>query len=382
MKLFHIMTKKTAYDLFSYVTDDNLIFYKNRKKKSPYLAFSIFRTSEIDCIIKTLLTFLKKGYLFYFSLEIRGENEDFIFILNFQDKDKNFINKMYNLIIQEVSSKTKIDILKKQELENVFFSLDLIRMEPDFKINKKEHSFILEKGINSYQIDLFDVSIRKSIAHKHFLFNLLKVIHNFTRSGSINIIFQKNQKNNIIFSVYHINIHKNDDSDKNHLEQKVNNIYNYHILEKSSLKIREIFRIICRYKISNLNYLLEDHRELFSRNGKSNIYNLEQYNLKIEGILLDNKINFKRINKNILLIFEKILFLVQNKIDYNLISKILKKYYSTYIICILMLKEQDYKKLLNFEKINLIKTIIILNPKKFLIRKIPDVIEKLKLEDT
>ena len=88
---------------------------------------------------------------------------------------------------------------------------------------------------------------------------------------------------------------------------------------------------------------------------------LNKLNLKLENIFKTNEINFHRLNPNLILINNKIMFVLYEKVDFKLLNKVIANYYNKYQIFALILNKQDYYKLIELEKINELKQLKVFN---------------------
>jgi len=145
----------------------------------------------------------------------------------------------------------------------------------------------------------------------------------------------------------------------------VNNFYNHYILRKQKIGLRDFYRILWRYKISDKFYLFNEISELFLKEYQYNLQDLSKLNRHFEYNLLKNQIKFKRLNKNLLFIEQGVLFLSTTHLDADLILRILKKYCLKYFIYILIFNESDFNELLKIENINMMENIKIMSPKEF-----------------
>jgi len=104
------MVKKGKYKLLSFFIEDNLLFYKSLNKNKKFIAFSIFECSDFHPSFNILTDYLKKRFLNYFSIQMdSNENSKTLFIICFQDKDKDAIIKIFHLLHQKLQE-TKSDI--------------------------------------------------------------------------------------------------------------------------------------------------------------------------------------------------------------------------------------------------------------------------------
>ena len=77
------------------------------------------------------------------------------------------------------------------------------------------------------------------------------------------------------------------------------------------------------------------------------------------------KLRFKRLNRNLIIIEQNVLFYSASILDSKLILKILKRYYSKFNIFLLILNDSEYDKLLKINKIDILNNVEVLDSNKF-----------------
>ncbi|MFX1384389.1 MAG: hypothetical protein ACFFBP_18285, partial [Promethearchaeota archaeon] len=229
----------------------------------------------------------------------------------------------------------------------------------------KDTNVILMKDNQNFKKFIFYKMNFENLKNKTFFIQtFLNYINNLNLFGYLIFNFKLNFNNSINVAAYFSEVlEKNQTSDNIIIE--VNNFFNIDLLEKRKIGIKNMGLFLWRYSIFNNFYSVKDLSELFKTDIPFDFNNIQQFNQQFEQALLKEYIKFKRINENIIFIFKDILFITFYKCDPNLLLKIFKKYYSRYLIYLLVFNEIDHNELLKME-LNLLKNVKILNTNEFL----------------
>ena len=365
-QIFDEMTKKGKFKLLSYINEDFLIFYASLNRNKKILAFSIIEARDFYPLISILNGFLNKGFLSYYSMQIDIKNfKKKIYVLNFEDYKKERIIKIFNIIYQKIKKKKiTIQFLKNKRLEKKFLNLLIKNSDSKISLLKKNGSIVIKENKKSSNLNFYNIDFSNHIIKSTFITNFSKLSKNFDRKGNLIFNIKKNFSGNLITAIYYLDISNNHKSKVN-FENEVNNFYNHYILRKQKIGLRDFYRILWRYKISDKFYLFNEISELFLKEYQYNLQDLSKFNRQFEYNLLKNQIKFKRLNKNLLFIEQGVLFLSTTHLDADLILRILKKYCLKYFIYILIFNESDFNELLKIENINMMENIKIMSPKEF-----------------
>lgn len=360
------MVKKGKYKLLSYFIEDHLIFYKSINKAQNFIAFSIFEVNDFYPAFSILLDYLKKKFLNYFSIQLDYyEKSRILFILSFQDKNKNSIVKIFHLLHQKLYELiSDINFLERNKLNHDFFDIIVQELNPDMEISKTKDSLLLLNDKIPTILQIYTIDLNLMQKEDFFINNFLRLLNDYNRKGNLvfNICYDANE--NLVLSSFLVEPRKIE-SEIINFEKEINSFYGYPLIIKRELEIKHIWNLIWRIGPFNSSVSLENVPNLFSSKEETRFKDLTHLNSSFEEILLANLIKFKRINPNLLFINPKSLFFTFDTINFELILKILKKYIKKYIIYILVLNKKDYEDLFKIEKIRLLDNIKIMNSTDF-----------------
>ena len=358
------MSKKGKYKILSYFVDGDLIFYKSLNKNKVFIGFSIFYFNSIYSILPDMNYFLKKRLMNYYSLQIDLNKRKFILIC-FEDTNKNKILKCHSIIYENLLKKNdSITFLKGKELENYFFNLtneslnlNEIKKENDgsLSINNKETDI----QIKYYKIK-FDCISKKEL----FLDTFTSLTKNFNENMGIIFNFKIDRNNKIIFFPFIIEIQNKRNNHPN-LDYNINTFFNNNMLEKKNLRINDIGLLLWRLPIDNEFFYLLDFTETFYLYKKYNLDDLTEFMYQIKDDLNNNEIEFTKINDDMLLINQKILFVLIIKQNLEFIKKIIKKFYDKYNIYLVYCNNAEYEKIAKIEELSSLNKIKIFNKNQF-----------------
>ena len=254
--------------------------------------------------------------------------------------------------------------MKGKELENYFFNLtneslnlNEIKKENDgsLSINNKETDI----QIKYYKIK-FDCISKKEL----FLDTFTSLTKNFNENMGIIFNFKIDRNNKIIFFPFIIEIQNKRNNHPN-LDYNINTFFNNNILEKKNLRINDIGLLLWRLPIDNEFFYLLDFTETFYLYKKYNLDDLTEFMYQIKDDLNNNEIEFTKINDDMLLINQKILFVLIIKQNLEFIKKIIKKFYDKYNIYLVYCNNAEYEKIAKIEELSSLNKIKIFNKNQF-----------------
>ncbi len=356
------MVKKGKYQLLSYLVDQHLIFYKSLNRNRKIIAFAIFEASTFNRIIPILNGFLKKRFIQYYSIQLNTlQEKTILFLLNFEEIRKENIVQLFNIIRQNFAEenlpcKFHID----STLEQKFLDLILTKADSSTSLRKLAESILVTNNETQFQLDFFSINIDRLDRKNSFLHNFISIINNFNRRGFLIITFLCNNDEEIKFSLFFSElIIEKDESFIT--ENNINNFFNCNIMKKQNLKLKEFHNYLWRIGISDNYFLLKDYSQLFPANNLNDSYDILTFNVEFEQCLIKNNVKFIRFSDYLLFIERAYLFLTLPKLRSKFIQRIIKKYLSEYFIYILILNEEDSKKLIEIKNFTNIKNVQILN---------------------
>lgn len=358
------MLNKAKFKLLLYQVENDLVIYKSLNKVNKFIAFSVFETVNDFKILSILNDYLNKKILSYYSIQLDLKDSNKItFILNFQDKTKEKIIQLFNIIHYDLSKfKSSLIFFSNGSLEKRFLSIIDENLNSDFLISEILGSIYVKNNNEATIFNLYYLILTFS-NNNFFLQNFLSLIKNYHLEGNIVIIFKNNPKDCIIFTSYLINKAKNKISD-NALENDINNFYGHTLIKKQKSSLKNVFQILWRSEI-NKNFLLFNEVNKFFLN-ENTISDLSSFNSKLNDYLKRNDIDFIRLSKNLILLNSNKLLLISINLQSELIRMLLQRYYKKYLIYILILKEEEYEKLRKINEISHLKDLFIINPEEFL----------------
>jgi len=356
------MVKKGKYQLLSYLVDRYLIFYKSLNRNKKIIAFAMFEANSLNQIIPILNEFLKKRFIQYYSIQINTLQEsNFLFLLNFEEINKENIIRLFNIIRQNFIEKNLVIKFQVDSiLEQRFLELILKKVDSNTSLMKMGESILVESNNISIQLDFFSINLDKLDKKESFFHNFISLINNFNRKGYLIINFLCNNDEEIKFSLYFTEIITNKEDSFN-TEKDVNSFFNYNVIKRHNIKIKEFHNYIWRKGIFNNSFLLKYYSHLFLSNKSTGSKDLLTFNQEFERNLEKNEVKSIRFSNYLILIENTFLFLTMPKLKSGFIQRIIQKYLSKYFIYILVLNEEDAKKLLEIKSFTSMKNVKILN---------------------
>lgn len=361
------MTKKSKFQLLSYLVDEYLIYYKSLNKNKKLVAFAMFETVVINSIITVLNQFLRKRLIQYYTIQLNIlEKNRNVFLLNFEEIKKENILKIFNDIQQKlVEENNALKFLKNSKLERKFLEPIIKKVNSKVSLMKHGESILVLNNSNSFLLNFYYIDFDYLENKNSFINNFIKIINNFEREGYLIFNFKIDNNEEIKFSPYFVeNVIKSDDSFNT--ENNINNFFNYNVLKRQNLKIREIFNYLWRLGISNDFFPLKYLNSFFTIKNQNDLTRLLKFNKVIEHNLLEYQIEYIRLSKNLIFIEEKFLFLVLTKMDSEYIKKIIKKHHSKYFIYITILNKKELEKLANITNFKSLHNLQTLNSDEIL----------------
>jgi len=357
------MVKKGKFKLLSFLIENQLIYYKSLNKTRKLLAFSIIETKSLLKIIPILNDFLKKSFLLYYSIQINiPKKRRKLILLNFIGNDKNRIVKFFSLIYQQISECDKsVKFLKNRYLKRQFLYIISNKINVDINTMKLGDSLILKHDEDLQFLHFYQINCPFIENKSVFLHNLLKLLNNFNRKGFLIFNIKANNKAELLYHAYFIDIKCEQNKNSLDVEKEVNSLFNCELFKNIELNLKQLYCILWRTNISEIYYNLENGVNLFLSLSQFNFQKLSKFNTQFEKALQLNQINFHRLNQNLLLIEDKILFLIFKDFHREDILRLLEKFYSRYFVIILILSQDEYKKLLDVNKIKLLENLKTLN---------------------
>ena len=361
------MVKKGKFKFLSYVIEDNLVYYKSQGKYEKFVAFAILELKSFNPLISILIEFLKKNLIQYFAFQLETFEKNIkSVILNFQDSKREQIVKTFNIVKQRlIESDNQFQLLNKELLESRFISPILEDLDSKVSIVNKAESILITNDKDVKLLDFFKINLELVKNRNSFIYNFLNLINNFKQSGYLIFNFKIGFDNDIKTSIYFVEVREKNERISQILK-KVNKFFNFDLLERKNVKIKDLFNFLWRLGISNENFPLENFKILFNNKDQNTALDFLKYTNKFEENLLQNEINYLQLSTNLYFIDQQFLFLILNKLDSDYIHKILEKYIPKYIIYITIFQELDYEQLLNIKTINQIENIKILHPNDIL----------------
>ncbi len=358
--------KKSKFNLFSYVVEGDMIFFKSLNK-NKLLSFMIIRVIKFGSFISLLNEYLIKRYIKYFSLQIKIKikSNQKIVIICFEDEEKDRIVKIHNFILNKLEKERDlIEIFNSNHLEDEFLNFGTIKFDSRSNLTLKSNSIILNEEQNTFSINMYNLNLDTSNKKDLYLQNLEEYLLN--REIECNIIFHFaiDLIGSILVYSHIMEIQKSNFS--NQLLDNVNNFFAFNILQKKKINLEKFGLSLWRYKIFEDYVFFEEISEIFGIINKIDRNELEIFNFQFEKILHKKKIKFNRINEILLLIDRKILFITFIEFEPRILFNYFKKYSTKYIIYIFVPIDTVYTELQKIEKINQLNKVKIFNKNDFL----------------
>ncbi|MHA1991257.1 MAG: hypothetical protein ACW98A_09860 [Candidatus Hodarchaeales archaeon] len=284
-----------------------------------------------------------------------------MFLLNFEDIKKENITRLFSIIHQNLTEKNLgINFQINSSLERKFLEVILRQVNSNTSIMKHTESILVANNKMSFQLDFYSIDFVNLDNKDSFLHNFINIVNNFNRKGYLIFNFLLGNDNEIKFSLYFASKIITGDESSN-IDKQINEFFNYNVMIKHDIKIKEFHCYLWRKGISNNHFLFKDHTNLFLGKNSVDSHDLSKFNQEFEKSLLKNNIKFIRFSKYLLFIEQCFLFLVMSKINSGFIQRIIKKYLDKYFIYILLLNKEETKQILEIEGLESLKNVQVLN---------------------
>jgi len=202
------MVKKGKFKLFSFLLENNLIYYKSINKNNKLIAFSILESDNFLRIIKPLNEFLLNKYLFYYSIQLNiPQKRKTTIIISFIGEDKSNIDKFFNLIKEQINNIDKsVSFLKSRKLKRHFLLVLSNNIDGGANSMKQPNSLVLKNGdrlkfIQTHQLNC-DYLKNQMIS----LQSLLKALKNLNQKGYMIFNIRINNHQKIVSNAYFLDI--------------------------------------------------------------------------------------------------------------------------------------------------------------------------------
>lgn len=359
------MSRKGKYNLFSFIIEDRLIFYKSINKHKNFIAFSIFRAENLPKNITILNDLLMKRLLKSYSLQIDiSDKYKKVFLIKFEDQDRERILNSFNLIFQKLTKENKfIYFYGPHSLKRQFFKTITKNFAPNSNINHIEGLVSIKTQEREITLQGFEIKTDLIKNRINFIHTLIKLLRNLNYSGFLIFYISLNIYNQNLLNAYYINTFKEEFEKPSKIEKEINSIYKENVLHLIDLKLSSIYRILWRI---NLTETFIKHNEILDYFINFSIFdfqNLSLFSKQFEQFLKLNLVEVHRLNPKLMLLNQSILFLIIDKLEFNLIEKVLTKYLPAHPIFILILSSQVYNEILELNNIKSIENLKILNVK-------------------
>lgn len=362
------MLRKGKFKLFSFLTEDHLIYYKSINKNDKLVAFSILKINNLLKIIPLLNDFLLKNFLFYYSVQINvAKNGRKTIILTFIGNDKPKIDKFFNLIFQKIREYDQSSkFLKNHHLERQFFHILSNKIDKDINVLKMGDSLIIRQGDSEKLLYFYEIDCDIMQNDKVSLHNLLKALNNFNQRGYIIFNIQTLNSGKIVSNAYFINIRYEKDNKSIDIKQEINILFNHDVLNKSVIHLNHLNCLVWRANFSENFYKLTHDSDIFLSLSNYNFQDLSKFSVQFHKTLRLNQVDFHQLKPNLFFIEEKTLFLILDSYNPIEISRILEKFFSKYFVIILILNVEEYNKLIESNEIRLLDNVKTINIRDFI----------------
>jgi len=375
------MNKKGKFKLTSYVIEDDLIFFKSRNKIRKIVAFGILRTTiqNYSTKIQDILNkFLSQRSINFYTIQINPNKKDNILvILNLVDVFKDEIIRTFHKIIQNIQEIHDIQIIKKSNLEAEF--INIIQVNPiqfmrEYQriASKKENCIWLKKKIKKKSLEadtsedikilIYFLDLEKITNATNFISVFSGLVRDMNLPSHLFFNIALNEMGNLTISPYFSEICY--ESNEKDILKEINLFFQGQLIQKVKSSGDLLFKYLWRITPINRTFNFDKYSDLFLLDSEDSIDYDDFSKLKeqIEFNLQENLIQFSRINENIYLINDSLLFCIcSNSLD----KEILSEYYGKKFIYILILNDDLYAKIVEMEDFNEVENVKILNKNEF-----------------
>jgi len=361
------MVRKGKFKLFSFLLENNLIYYKSINKNNKLIAFSILECDNFLKIIKSLNDFLLNKYLFYYSIQLNiPQKRKTIIIISFIGEKRSNIDKFFNLIKEQINNIDKsVLFLKNRKLKRHFLQVLSNNIDGGANSMKQPNFLILKHGDRLKFIQIHQINCGNLKNQMISLQSLLKALKNFNQKGYMIFNIRTNNHQKIVTNAYFLDIKHDVDSCVIDIDKEINQLYDCELFKKSNLNISNLYRILWRVYVSDIFYAININADFFFSLSHFNFQDISKFNTQFVKILQLNKLDFHRLKSNLFFIEEKILFLILEDNNLRVIKQLMNNFFSRYFIFILILNQKEYRKLIESNEIGLLDNIKILSFKEF-----------------
>ena len=356
------MTKKGKFKFTSFLVEDHLIFFKSNK--NTLVAFTVLYSSNHKKILPILIKMLEKRYFEYFSWQIMVDKvKKDLFIINFKDVKAGII-KAHNLMKQELKDLNFNNyFLEKDTLKSTFFEILSHEFNSKLSMNKSKSKAIIIQNPDQYRIlSIYELNLNFFAEQENLLENFMIYLRDLGKKFLVYFNFCIDRYNLIANYGILITI-LNQKSEKIDLDEQANKFFQHPLLNKLNIKLKQAMYLLWRTTFPSTKF--------FYRNSK--IFLDQGINYELNSIVNDlaikfdeNMINYHQINDQILFIENHILFILIGKLDLEMLSDLLEKYYSKYKLMILFLNEDIYDEIMKVEKITKLQDLSVLRMSDFI----------------
>jgi len=361
------MVKKGKFKLFSFLLENDLIYYKSINKNNKLIAFSILECDNFLRIIKPLNDYLLNKYLFYYSIQLNiPQKRKTIVIISFIGEKRNNIDKFFNLIKEQINNIDKsVLFLKNRKLKRHFLHVLSNNLDGGANSMKHPNFLVLKYGDNLKFIQIHQINCDHLKNQMISLHSLQKALKNFNQKGYMIFNVRTNNHQKIVTNAYFLGIKHDVDSNVIDMDREINQLYNCDLFKKSNLNISNIYRILWRVNVSDNFYAINNDADIFFSLSHFNFQDISKFNTQFVKNLQLHQLDYYRLKPNLFFIEEKILFLILEDNNLKDIKKLLENFFSQYFIFILILNQKEYRKLIESNEVGLLDNIKILNFKDF-----------------
>ncbi len=332
------MRKKGKYKLFSFEIDKSLIFFRCTYNERRLIAFSILKLKSLNSIMWLLNQLIIEDLIKYYSIQLPfSRTSKFIIVLQYRANEIVQLTSQSKKIESRILNQLdEVNFLKGENLKQEFFKV-IPGITKNTSISFNKNSLVVHTGKITHFIEIQKVCIDEKKVISFLI--LQKLIQKYEISGYLLLNFKKDERNNVIFAMY-LFLRRNLKQLKHEIREDINKFFKNNILETFENKFNII---LCFWRESLFKEYnkLEFFKKFLNLDSSNFVEKLHYFNL-LERNLKKNKIEYHIINKNILLINNKILFLIYDNLNFEDFNTISQKFTNRYEIYLLLVNDQDY----------------------------------------
>jgi hypothetical protein len=361
-----VSNKKGKFRLLSYLIDDHLIYYKSANKGNKMFAFSLFQLSNYFPIGKSLQDFLKRGILFFYSVEINIYYPNKILhILCFKSEKKDEIFKNLNLIIHKLKKLDKsITFFRDNRLESEFLKILSLDKIKNPLITDISGSILVKKNSTITVLDFYIINNFELNDSSEAIYDFINYAISIKRTGYLIYNFRLID-NKVSTEIYYVDFSDNETLKISNFELEVNEFLKIDFINKFKLDLKQLFFPLWRYSLSNKQKPLGDISKVLHFKYYYDYKNLLTFNDKFKEMLKYNGIKFHQLNQNLFLVEKKTLVIILADKKFQFVLDIMKKYLSDYTILLIILNKKGYEEIIKMDNINKIPNLKVLDYDEF-----------------